>query len=186
MAEPTDHFSHGPERSHWVCNAFAHDIKCTPVNWLKHTWILPCRVQVASRRNPYTPRQARRQITEDIRVQVRSDDRIQGLRVQNHPRSHRVDQHLVALDILEILLHNLSHLVPEYQTVALRVGFRDHSDLPSLSLPRCLESEPQQALHAVPRKDRDLSCDLPGLTDVRAPALTCVFTLTILAYDNPV
>ena len=47
-----------------------------------------------------------------LTYKIRSNDGIQRLRVQNHATSHRVNQHLVPLDIWEVFRHLKRNLIP--------------------------------------------------------------------------
>jgi len=61
--------------------------------------------------------------------QVRTSHHIQTLRVPHHPHRHRIHQHLIPLDVRELLGDPKRTLVPQDHTVALGVGFGDQGEV---------------------------------------------------------
>lgn len=118
--------------------------------------------------------------------QVRCDDRIQRLRLEDHPRRHGVDKHLINYNMGKVFRYLSCNLVPQHHAVALSIALRDNSQqLPRPPL-RCLKSKPHYPFDAVAREDGDLRRCLPGLTTMGTPALASVLALAVLAHDDPV
>lgn len=118
--------------------------------------------------------------------QIGSHYRIDTLRLQNHPASHGVHQHLIRRHIRKLLGNNRSHLIPEHHPVPLGIALGHNGQQLAGPAPRCLEREAHDALDTVAGEHGDLGGRLPGLSAVRAPALPCVLALAVFADDDPV
>lgn len=65
-------------------------------------------------------------------MEIGADDRVETRGLIDHPNGHGVDEHLVPLDVGEVLSDLGSDLVPEAETVSLRERQRreDQHDRP--------------------------------------------------------
>jgi hypothetical protein len=124
--------------------------------------------------------------SEALTHQVRSNNRVQTLRIQHHSTGHRIHQHFIALDVRKVFRNLRRNLVPQHHPVPLRIALRDNGDHLARPLLRNLKCKADQALYAVTREDGDFSRDFPGLAAVRASALAGVFALRIFAHNDPV
>lgn len=117
-------------------------------------------------------------------------------------------QHVVELDIREVLRHLVHDLVPEHHAAALSVRLGDKSEHLAWARLGELECEASNATNAGASKDSDLceavcgklayyckdrkkeesgtSCNLVVVSRVRATTLAGVLALTILTDDDPV
>lgn len=174
LTQPPQHLRRRPKRCNRIRKSHSRDIKRTPMNRLEHRRILPRRIQIRRRRNPDTARQRRSQIRKNVSMQIRRNHRIDTLRLQHHPRSHRINQHFINLHIRELLPNVRCHLIPKHHPIPLRVAFRHNSQLFPRPAARRLKREPHDALHAVPGEDRDFCRDGPCFAGVRNTAVARV------------
>ena len=84
--------------------------------------------------------------------QIGARNDVQRLRVLDHPHRHSIHEHLIPLDIREILGDDGSSLVPQDQTTPLSVGFRDESEELAGSRGGQLESPSKDTLASVYRR----------------------------------
>src|SRR5215813_12153920 len=102
-------------------------------------------------RSPWAPEhssQCRRQVGQDVRMQVGCDNGVERLRFHHYPHGHRIDQHLVPRHVRELRRYLDSDLVPHHHGMALRVALGD--DRQELARPRLgqLEGVANDALHS--------------------------------------
>ncbi len=130
--------------------------------------------------------QRRREVGQDVGVQVGGDDRVQRLGLEGHPHGHGVDQHLVPGDVRELLRHLGRDLVPHHHAVALGVGLGDHGQ--QLARPRLGEREgvAHDPGDTGAGEDHHLGADLMRQAAMRAAALAGILALRVLAHDHPV
>lgn len=121
-----------------------------------------------------------------VTYQVCCYNGVDRLRLQHHPRSHRVDKHLINLHLRELLRHISSNLVPEHHAIPLRIALGHHCQHLPRPACRCFKSEAHQPADTVAGKDGDLCGCLPLLASVRATTLPGIFALAVLADDDPV
>lgn len=78
------------------------------------------RIAETSTSNDATKERPCCKITEDVSVEVGADDRVETCGFVDHSDGHGVDEHLVPLDVGEVLGDLGGDLVPEAETVSLR------------------------------------------------------------------
>lgn len=78
--------------------------------------------------------------------QISGNDCIQGFRLQHHPGSHCVHQHLIKLNVWEVFCHLVSYRVPHNHTISLRITLGNHSEMFLWSTPRNFKSKPEDSL----------------------------------------
>lgn len=118
--------------------------------------------------------------------QVSRHDGIERLGVEHHPAGHCVDEHLVHLDVGEILCNLRCDLVPHDHAVALGVALCDDGELLPRALLGRLKGKPEDTLDGVAGEYRDLGRRLPLLATVRSATLPSVLALAVLANNDPV
>lgn len=186
LPQPSHHLRRAPERSDRVRNPLARDVGRAAVDRLEQARASPRRVQAARRGHPDAPRERRRQVRQDVAVEVGRHDGVQALRPQHHPDRHGVHQHLVRLDLRVLRRELAEDLVPEHHAVPLRVALGHHGEF--APRPRCgrLEGKAHRALDARPREDGDVGRDGEWCVVVRCPALSCVLSLAVFTYHDPI
>ena len=119
-------------------------------------------------------------------MQVRADDGVDGVRLRDHAHGHGVDEHLVPLDVWKVGRDLRGDFVPQHEAVAHRIALRyDGEEFPR-PVPRRSEGEAHDALDGHACEDGDFRCCFPGLFEVRAPTLPCVFAFAVFADEEPV
>jgi hypothetical protein len=132
------------------------------------------------------PGQRRREVAQDIGVQVRRDDGVQRRRPHHHARRHRVDEFLVPLDVGKLARDLMGDLVPHHHGMPLRVALGHDGEVPAGTRPRQFEGVAQDALDAGARHHRNVGRDLDRMPLVHPAADTRVLALRVLADDHPV
>lgn len=118
--------------------------------------------------------------------QITRYNRIQTLRLQHHPRRHRINQHLINPDVRKLARQARRNLIPQHHPVALRIALRHHGQQLPWACLRRLERKPEDPLHAHPAEDGRLGGHFPGEAAVRATPLPRVLAFTVLAHNHPV
>jgi len=98
--------------------------------------------------------------------QIRGHNRINTLRLQHHATRHRIDEHLLNRDVGKLLRDLRGDLIPKHHPIALRIALRHDGEMLARPLLRDLEREPDDALDAVAREDRDFGGRLPRVAAV--------------------
>ena len=119
-------------------------------------------------------------------MQVGRHHGIDGARLEDHAHGHRVHQFLVPGHVLVVVGDEGGDLVPEHHAVPLGVGLGDHGQVLARAGAGDVEGDAHDPLHAAAGEDGDLGGDLLGQAAVRAPALTGILALRVLAHDHPV
>jgi hypothetical protein len=175
-----------PEGGDRVGDAPPRDVEGRAVDRLEHRGKAAARIEIGGRRDAQAAGESRREIAENVGMQVGRDDRIDRLRLQHHARRHRVDEFLVDADFGIVLADERGDLVPEHHAVALRVRFGDDREMPPRPRPRHIEGEAHDALDADAGEDCRLGRHLLGQAAMDAPAVAGIFALAVLADDDPV
>ena len=128
----------------------------------------------------------RREIGQNVGVQVGGDDGVEARRLQHHAGRHRVDQHLVARYVGIFGGDLTSHLVPEHHAEALGVGLRHHRQKLARPRARHVERKMHDPFDARTREDGNLGRNFNVRAAMRPPAVTRIFALRILTNDHPV
>ena len=186
LPKPPQHLRGAPKRPDGIREPLAGDIRGAPVDRLEQARELARRIQRARRRDANAPRQRGRQVRQDVAVEVRRDDGVDGLRAQHHPGRHGVHQHLVGPDVRVPGRQLREDAVPEPHAVPLRVALRHEGEVLPGPLGGGLEREPHHALDGRVREDRYLGRGRVGRVRVRDPALPGVFAFAVLAHDEQV
>jgi hypothetical protein len=117
---------------------------------------------------------------------VGSNNSVQGLGLENHAGGHGINQHLVDSNIGEVLGHISGDLVPQDQAVSLGIALSNNCKELARALLGSLKGESDDALDTVAGEDGHLGGRLPGATAVGSTTVAGVFTLAVLADDDPV
>ncbi len=177
---------HRPERADRVGQPLAHDVEGRAVDRLEHRRITAFGIDVAGRSNAQAAGQRRRQVAQDVGVQVGRHDGVERGRPVDHAGRRRIDQFLVPLHVGEFLRHLHGDLVPHHHGVALRVGLGDHGQQLALARLRQPEGEAHDPLDAGARHHRHVGGGLDRMPLVHAAAHARVFPFRVLAHDHPV
>ena len=186
LAQMLQHHGRGPERPDRVRDALAGDVEGGAVDGLEHRGRLPLRVQVRGRGDPERASQRRREVRQDVSMQVGRDDRIQRLRLHGHSHGHRVDQHLVPRHVRKILGDLGGNLIPHHHGMALRVALGHHREQLARTRLGQLEGEANDPVHSGSRHDGDVGGHLFRQAPMDAATYAGIFAFGVLAHDDPV
>ncbi len=186
LAQMLQHHHPRPEGADRVGNALAHDVEGRAMDRLEHRGKLALRIEVRGGGDAERAGERRRQVGEDVGVQIGRDHRVEALRPQGHAHGHGVDQHLVPRDVGKFARDLGRDLVPHHHAVALRVRLGHHGQ----ELARARSGEREGEAHD-PRNPRtgehgDVGRHLLGQAAMGAPAHAGIFAFGVLAHDHPV
>ena len=153
---------------------------------LEHGRAASLRIDIPGGRDADGTRQSRRQIGQNIGMQIGRHHRIDRARLHHHAHRHRIDQLLVPGHVLVVVGDQGSDLIPEHHAVPLRVRLGHHGQMLPRARTRDIEREPHDPLHAAAGEDGNFGGDFFRQAAMGAAALAGIFAFRVFTHDHPV
>src|SRR4051812_27548149 len=186
LPEMLEHHRRRPERRDRIGDALAGDVERRSVDRLEHRGEFAFRIQVRGGRDAERAGERRSQVGKNVGVQVARDDRVDGSRLEHHPRGHRIHEDAIRLHVRVFRGDFVKDFIPQHHAVALRVRLGDERQVLARPFARQLEGEAVDPFHAGTREHGNFGGNFIFEPGMNSSARARVLALGVLADDDPV